>query len=805
MDSFKDELKKIACTVCLTTVLSFILFFSVKIDFIQYLGIFVPLILFLLIKYFHKENVYFGGYVSLIALVNLSVFLLKKYLENYWICFDYIDFLFIAYALFDFIILRLFLISLFLKYVWPNSLENDEKLFSERKYEFDRIKDMILKYNIVGINAQWGDGKTFLFKRLERKLKNEYCFLTIKVLSVTIDSVEKFILNEINYLLEKESIFSITSTKIREVLKQPILHNVGNVFMSASSFTKSFEQIKQDVHKIGKPLVISFEDIDRIENKEILFKIFSIVDMLACGDIKFVYQYEENKLLKILEKDKLYLEKYIPYVTSLASIPFNKIIPFFCDDKIYSNLTKEDFYFFSFEMDYTISLPEEIIRRIKIDRVDKLEIPVFSIRKIQIFLDEINSSVNNRSFRFLKNTKQSVIMFYFIKHFCPFLYKKLGISKDFLDTEFFELDGEMFSLKKIINREPFPENIWNNSQNKNVLKILILLGYDFRPLLKRSEINQHVNRKRKNVEFNENVDERENNEKINRMIKNLYAAGASEYTDFENFVNEMDDEVLNRQDCERGERFRQLYQKMYYNKIDRDNATIFGFRQGTMEYIFEAYGLYEDNPNNWNNLVDFYFEYKGISEITSDLIGILNYCSLSYKSTYLHILSKFNNLKIVGHLKEEKCYLKFLDKYLSAISMLRYIDTREVEWLEAAPDEWDVIQKKVFEELKTKLIDFSSESPIDAIKEEVKLMISFIDKNFEIINFPKKLEKVVEKKSPDHDSSDQDEKIRDLEEKKLSLDEIKKELDFGYEKGVYNPYEVNDIWDYFVNKNKKTN
>ena len=74
MDSFKNELKKIAYTICLTTILSFVLFFSVKIDFVQYLGMFVPLILFLLIKYFHKENIYFGGYVSIIAVVSLSVF-----------------------------------------------------------------------------------------------------------------------------------------------------------------------------------------------------------------------------------------------------------------------------------------------------------------------------------------------------------------------------------------------------------------------------------------------------------------------------------------------------------------------------------------------------------------------------------------------------------------------------------------------------------------------------------------------------------------------------------------------------------
>lgn len=104
---------------------------------------------------------------------------------------------------------------------------------------------MLASYNNIGVNAQWGDGKTFLFKRLEKELEGKYFFLTIKVLSVTIDTVEKFILNEINYLLEKESLFSITSSKIKWLLSQPALYNIGDVFLSASSYTKSFECIKK--------------------------------------------------------------------------------------------------------------------------------------------------------------------------------------------------------------------------------------------------------------------------------------------------------------------------------------------------------------------------------------------------------------------------------------------------------------------------------------------------------------------------------------------------------------------------------
>ncbi|OWV19947.1 hypothetical protein B7990_01895 [Fibrobacter sp. UWB4] len=792
-------LRKIACTIFLTTALSFIIFFSLNINFVQYLGISIPLILFLLTKYFYKGNIYWGGFVSLIALTNLGVFLFEKFLKGFWICFDFIDFIFIIYTSLNFIMLCLFISSHFFKHA--KFTIPKEKLFSERKYELERIKIMLINHNIIGINAQWGDGKTFLFKRLEKDLKDKYIFLTIKVLSVTIDSVEKFILNEINYQLENESIFSITSSKIKWLLSQPALYNVGDVFLSASSYTRSFEYIKKDIQKIGKPIVISFEDIDRIESKEILFKIFSIVDMLSCDYVKFVYQYEENQLLRILGTNKLYLEKYIPYTTSLAPISFEKNIQFFCKNEKYSNLEKDIFNFFS----YTIIIPDIISKRIQIETLDKLEIPAFSIRKMQIFLEEVNSSIKKDSFKSLKKSKQSIIIFYYIKHFCYSIYQKIDLSSNFLEAEIFEYDNKMYSLKSFLNIEQKSEILWNNSNNKLALKILILLGYNFKSLVDSLEIKENTNRKKNIDDFFKNVDERENNDKINRMIKNLYAAGKSEYTNYEKFVIEMDKSVLGVSPQSQKSKFKKLYKKMYYGKdMERDNRTIYRFLIPELFDTFQAFEIYESNPVNWIKLIDFYFQQEEIAEISPDFIRILNYCNISNKSVYLHILNKFNNLKIIRHLKDDKNYLKFLDKYLSAISALQYVDTREVSWLQADYNDWNVVKKYVFDELKKKLTDFANKTPIEGTKNEVILMIAFIDKNIQIIESTKKAENKTYDTQSSHDKQPHYHKqIKYFEEEKLSSDEIKKELNEGYERGLYKPYEVNEIWDYFQKKQNK--
>ena len=266
----------------------------------------------------------------------------------------------------------------------------------------------------------------------------------------------------------------------------------------------------------------------------------------------------------------------------------------------------------------------------------------------------------------------------------------------------------------------------------------------------------------------------------------------------------MDKTVLKESASLQEAKFRELYLKMYYGKdMERDNHTIYRFLIPEIFDTFQAFEIYESDPSNWIKLIDFYLQQEEIAEISPDFIKILNHCNISCKSVYLHILNKFNNLKIIGHLKNEKSYLKFLDKYLSAISALRYIDTREVEWIEAGFNDWSVVKEYVFEELKKNLTDFANKSPIETIKNEAKLMIAFINKNIQIIDTPNKAEnKRNDTKEPHNPQRSYDKHIKELEEKKLSSEELKKELNEGYEKGLFHPYEINEIWDYFEKERK---
>lgn len=801
MDSIKRNRIKCAFfeivpAMAISSALSFALFYAVDVDFIQFLGIAFSVLFFFLIKFcVCKSSINFTVLSSVLGTF-LGVFLFRKYEEGFRISFDATDFWYISLI---FVLVAIFVIAFIVELYRKNiSLKNAENYFSERKYDLSRIKRMLWRHDIIGIDATWGDGKTFLLNLLEKELQNKCFFVRVGVLSVTIDSVESFILNEINHLLENAHILSSASSKIRKLLAQPILYGAGDMLFSSDSYTELFKQLKKDVRKLKKIVVITFEDIDRIEDKEVIYKIFSIAEMLAGKGIKIVYQYDEKQLLSVLEEDKLYLEKYIPHATALTQIPFDKIVSIFIEKKNYANVEKKDFYFLT----RSAYIPDVISRIIKLGNYQNLVIPRFSIRKMKLFLDEVNEYVVH-DFNNLKNTRQSVISFFYIKHFCYELYEKLALQKNFLEVELFVYRDKFYSLNKLLKVAKIKwDEVWEKENNKTALIMLILLGYNFTEMIEPFINTARTRKKSKSVyaKVYEYLKEREENEKVDRMINHLFAEGKSEYTDYENVVREMEKKVLHVPDERQKAEYVALSKDMYENQLDRDNKTIFKIGIQSMVDLFRAFDIYEGNPEEWIKLLKFYFDKICSKEITLDLIEVLVCCRLTSRKVYRFILETFNQMKVVGNLNKIEVYQKFLDKYISAFSSLGYVDTREANWIDAAGlQEISVIKENVFAPLKKKLFVMQNETQNAEMKEEINAMIAFLDKNDEIISCKNPASNVIAKKEKDRSPFDVVGNYVDAVEKEnLSNEEIKIKLNEDYKNEKLRPYEFNELWKHFT-------
>ena len=303
-------------------------------------------------------------------------------------------------------------------------------------------------------------------------------------------------------------------------------------------------------------------------------------------------------------------------------------------------------------------------------------------------------------------------MYYFVKHFFYNLYDKISLQKNFLDEELFEYENRWYSLKKLLKENVCNKDFWSNLNNVQALGMLIMFGYEFKPIVDSLD-EKNTRAKQSMKEFFKNVIEEEKNDKINRVIRNLHAHGLSEFTDYENAVKEMKGIVLNAPLVEQEEKYGVFSEKLYHHNFARDNGTI--FRWGVLRELdlFMAFGIYEDSPDVWVKLIDFYFGYKEIKSINSDLIEVLLLCQMRSKDVYLHVLQVFNSLEIIGNLNKIESYKDFLVKYLQNLSRLGFVDTRVVYWLEDFPIAKNEQITFVFDSLKENLRNLQNGIPIE--------------------------------------------------------------------------------------------
>ena len=167
------------------------------------------------------------------------------------------------------------------------------------------------------------------------------------------------------------------------------------------------------IKSINKPIVIVYEDLDRVENTTVIKQILDISEKIAGNNIKILYQFSETNLF---EKgiERTYLEKYIPFILNLTDIPFKSTLSYVLKQEIYKDslLDEEDFKF--------LYLPVYLPHFNNFNNLNrpltsvKFELKNVTIRKTQLFLNELNQVINEKEI--YKKNKRVVILFFLLKH-----------------------------------------------------------------------------------------------------------------------------------------------------------------------------------------------------------------------------------------------------------------------------------------------------------------------------------------------------------------------------------------------------
>ena len=791
----KQKCSDIIEIIIMVLIFSLLAFAAINIDFKIYLTMAVLLGILLGVRYPRNKNLDFFWKVNIAFWGNFLAYVLVKFFKGCRFHGDMEDGAYIIYML----ILVVNGIILWPKkrkdtQIQDEQEQQDAELFRERISDIQRLEEYLQSFSIVGINGPWGSGKSFLVDHLD---KNSWIAVKIDLLACNLDEIQTVLLNELDRTLKSEGIFSAYSPKLKKILKKDgLISDIGQIFLrDDTTYSEALTGFADDLKKLPKPLMIIFEDLDRIDRPDVIRKILGISEKLAKENIKFIYQYDEKNLLEKDGFDRKYLEKYIPTVVNLTEISFSDLL-----DHVFGEtgvLKREDFKFLERPVYPPVSFGWKFV-----PKPFTLRIPDVTARKVEHFSKELQIFMKQENTIYQEH-KREVIVFFVIKHLFDEVYDKLIPGKSLEETFTFSYSDYNDTITywwMYCNNEKNKANladIFFSAENHLSAVMISLFQYEWDIYELKKDFQSAA------TESVQNIQKKNKNEQIDRIIWNLLCSGKSEYTDQYRIIRLLQEEVLSQKPEEQEKAFEDLWEKLFrgehWGTEKNDNHTIFKIGVPSMISLFQANRVAGINAEQWIKFLDFYFEYKKVASITAELIECLNYCDLSQRKTFLYVLKKFVSLKVTGNMNHHGAYRIFLDHYLTELSGLGYIDTEEVvlvRQMKAEVLDVNGIKDDVIDKLKKKMLRLRKQIPLAAIHDEIDLILRFLDKNIELMEKKEKLK--VPKgscKSEIHTQLPHQELVDEIQNREFGDEEFSQEIEKYYETEELNLHEIGILFE----------
>ncbi|GIO10246.1 hypothetical protein J31TS6_62740 [Brevibacillus reuszeri] len=782
---------------------SIIIFYPLNPKYIIYAFVMLGVWVILLINYQLKKNSQFIYTAIIFCIANLMALVIAKQFIHHTLHKDWFNITICIVHIF--VYLAIFGLCIYFEKKRVINQVGDFVLFNRRRYDLERIKKYIETEDIVGVNGIWGSGKSFLITQLKRHLNEtgEYIFIDVDLLSCNLDEIQTILLNEMERVLYEHKIMPTYSTKLKRLLHENVIYRYVYMLLMRdhTSYSEALTGFMQEISLLNKTIVVVYEDIDRITNVDIVKKIFCISEKLASKNIKIIYQYEVLNLQK-LGLERGFLEKYIPFVVNLTPIKFKGILEnVFQEQLIDQEILKVE------DLNYLVQPIRSnyyLEKVLGISQTASFQMDYVSIRKVKNFVKELVITLKEKELYNNKEYKRIAINFYVIKHFFTSMYDQFNLEKGLLETIKFEYNDSRYTILELIAMRKIKEEkdgetglsidqliaLFEITDNKEKLFILNLFEYNLEIEDSKKGFQEIVN------EPLQNITRKASNEKKNRLIWNLLCNGKSEYTNYEVAAEKLINHVFSQPKEKQKKAYEEFLDEMYYGKNEKtDNTTIFFIGIPHFISIAQALRVSSLAEENWKQFINFYFEYAEKKEIDLDLIQILNYCSLDSKEVYINILNRFNDLEIIRNMNVQQSYKLFLKNYLQALSSLGYVDTPEL-WMLDVPEEVALGSSEVeivIEGIKSKIAKMRDKIDIEVIQMELDSIITFMNKNIEIVNceqaFMENEPKIHSEVSSKFIHQQEFDRLAELQ-RTVDKEQFKKELEESYRRGCIFVYEV---------------
>lgn len=796
-------MRQIINLILMTVVIGGLLLLTFKnINWGYFLIIQIILLLFIFNNASKMSNIYFFKTASIINLVLFILISIRNYQINESKFFNNS-----SEELYYIISFCISIISLYLSLI--KSITSSDSIYSEpndlyynRKNDLDRLKQYVLNFEIVGLNGDWGTGKSYLTTHLKKNLKEDFYFIEIDLLTCNLDNINPYIINKFEQLLYMNKIIPRFSNDITTSFKDiPILNKfnliVDFIFKRSNFKSTVLSEFQNEVAKLDKKVLVIYEDIDRINNVEVIKEIFAITEKMSCENIHFLYEYDEYKLIN-MEFSNNYLEKYIPIKLNLTQLKLMNLLRIELENNPSSKININMFNFIN-ELSFKNNF---LLNYFNFLKNFKLRFEFISIRKTKNFLRELelNYEINAEQF---KTNSNVIVGFFLIKHFLQDIYAKFDMTLNILDMQLFHYEDEYYSLQQLMQFDLEKESnvelikkIFDKEENQLAACALELLGV---------EIIKPIDTKDDSRINDISIRNSYKNAKISRIVRHLSYAGTSVLNDYDYAVQRICYEVLDQDTVKQNQAFNNYLNEMYNSSTNLlDNKTIFLMGTSSFENIFEAFDLANAPKEKVDQLIEFYFRFTNNDKLDLKVLKILEKIPFKTHDTFMQVLHYFNSLNIEGNFNNNKEFFSFLNKYMSYFSQLSIIDTYDIYQHISINENIDykneiTFLKRRLEKLVTEIEGFEKSLEIDLFKEahnDFLTIKTFLYKIIEIIDYPKPIKRrssfnITETtfKTINHEEYQRLIKLS----YKLDFDSMHKEIDESYRSKKLSLYELTKL------------
>lgn len=807
----KEQFVKSAISLSTIGVISVISFLIFPISFRFYLLLLAVFWLNICLSYLRVENKIFLQFMLAGTVINMVVYVAMKMMVADWcwnkLQLDRVEILLIVVLFFEWTVV-----------IWyiRKKLKLEQKpeeylLFQEREYDLKRVKNYLCRVPILGIDAAWGDGKTFLVKRLldDQNIREQYVSIQIDVLTCQLDEIEILLFGELDKLLKRNRVFSKYSKQLKKMLgSQSLLKLTWDLSVDEHRGTSAaFEGLKEDLKKVSKKILIIYDDLDRVTDRAVVDKIMAISDKLAGDKIHILYLYDSSHM----EEERDFLEKYIPYQLKLTPVSFRDVVQGLWKElgMQESELELEDIT----KLETQSLINWSLNKKTEMDQMGvTISISWGNVRRVRIFLTELKIFLQNERNEsgepFTTEERQLLCKCFMVKNFMYGIYETFEVGISPMENLKFTYHDEQFSLEELVaevlNNKLSKEEMWQTLMqegNREKFSVLTMLGYE---MLDDPETMLNVDKRREAIanEDESFLEKKNYNEKIDRTIWNVMANGVSEFTDIEAFVMRLCQDVLSLKPEEQQKAWDELRQDTFYEKIWKNNRTIFRMGMDSYLAVFQAMKVVgmRVTAQQWCQWIDFYFRQKEHHIISVEMVEALNYVNINEASIYLQVIRHFEKCAIVGNMNEQVGFMRFIKQYMSAIWYLGYSDSYLLEsWRYENRNLTDETEKKrmidQLDEVKKALAEEKKEDLPDIFCEELDVICQFVTKcqqllGTEISVEPRRL-RVTTKMSSVNLHQEEFERLNQIKER--DPEHFCQELDQSYRGSKINPRELREL------------